>query len=81
MILTVTKMTFQKLKPRFINYREYKHFNSERFRDDLLSEISNSYLEFDITVLMNFQYVPINIRSAYAAEEEVCDRESCATYE
>ena len=46
MILTVTK-TFQKLKPRVINYRDYKHFNNERFRDDLLSEISNSYLEFD----------------------------------
>ena len=24
-----------------------KHFNNERFRDDLLSEISNSYLELD----------------------------------
>ena len=47
MILTVTKMSFQKLKPRVINYRDYKHFNNERFRDGLLSEISNSYLEFD----------------------------------
>ena len=42
MILTVTKMTSQKVKPRVINYRDYKHFNNERFRDDLLSEISNS---------------------------------------
>ena len=47
MILTVTKMTFRKLKPRVINYRDYKHFNNERFRDDLLPEIPNSYLEFD----------------------------------
>ena len=47
MILTVTKMTFRKLKPRVINYRDYKHFNNDKFRDDLLSEISNSYLEFD----------------------------------
>ena len=47
MILTVTKMTFQKLKPRVINYRDYKHFNNERFTDDLLFEISNSYLEID----------------------------------
>ena len=47
MILTVTKMTFQKLKRRVLNYKDYKHFNNERFRDDLLSEISNSYLEFD----------------------------------
>ena len=47
MTLTVTKMTFQKLKVRVMNYRDYKHFKNERFRDDLLSEISNSYLEFD----------------------------------
>ena len=47
MILTVTKMAFQKLKPTVINYRDYKHFNNERFRDDLLSELSNSCLEFD----------------------------------
>ena len=47
MTLTVTKMTFQKLKLRVMNYRDYKHFKNERFRDDLLSEISNSYLEFD----------------------------------
>ena len=47
MVRIITEMTFQKLKPRVINYRDYKHFNNERFRDDLLSEISNSYLEFD----------------------------------
>ena len=47
MTLTVRKMTFQLLKLRVMNYRDYKHFNNERFRDDLLSEISNSYLEFD----------------------------------
>ena len=47
MILAVTKMTFQNLKPRVINYKDYKHFNNERFRDDELSEISNSHLEFD----------------------------------
>ena len=29
------------------NYRDYKHFNNERLRYDLLSEISNSHLEFD----------------------------------
>ena len=40
-------MLFQKLKPRVINYRDYKHFNNERFKDDLLSEILNSYLQFN----------------------------------
>ena len=47
MILTVTKMTFQKLKPRVISCRDYKHFNNETYRNELLSEISNSCLNFD----------------------------------
>ena len=47
MILTVTKMTFQKLKPRVISYRDYNHFNNETYRNELLSEISNSYLNFN----------------------------------
>ena len=47
MILTVTKMTFQKLKPRVISYRDYKHFNNETYRNELLSGISNSCLNFD----------------------------------
>ena len=36
MTVTVTKMTFHKLKPRIINYRDYKFF-----------DISNSYLKFN----------------------------------
>ena len=47
MILTVTKMTFQKLKPRVISYREYNHFNNETYKNEFLSEISNSCLNFN----------------------------------
>ena len=41
------KNDVSKTEPRVINYKDYKHFNKGKFRDDLLSEISNSYLEFD----------------------------------
>ena len=47
MTVTITKMTFQKLKPRIINYRDYKFFDNVRYRNDLLQEISSSYLEFN----------------------------------
>ena len=47
MAVTVTKMTFQKLKPRIINYRDYKFFDNVRYRNDLLQEISNFCLEFN----------------------------------
>ena len=38
-------MTFQKLKPRVINYRDYKFFDNVRYRNELLQEIS--YFEFN----------------------------------
>ena len=36
-LLTVTefKMSFQKLQPRIINYRDYKCFDNEKFRSDI----------------------------------------------
>ena len=47
MTVTITKMTFQKFKPRIINYRDYKFFDNVSYRDKLLQEISNSYLKFN----------------------------------
>ena len=38
--MTVMKMHFQKLQPRVINYRDYKHFLNENFRKDLLLGLS-----------------------------------------
>ena len=36
-LLTVTefKMSFQKLQPKIINYRDYKNFDNEKFRSDI----------------------------------------------
>ena len=36
MTVTVTKMTFQKPKPRIMNYRDYKFFDNVRYRNELL---------------------------------------------
>ena len=35
------KSNFQKQEPKIFNYRNYKHFNNEMFRKDLLCELSN----------------------------------------
>ena len=40
MTVTVMKMHFQKLQPRVINYRDYKHFQNENVREDLLFRLS-----------------------------------------
>ena len=47
MTVIITKMTSQELNPRIINYRDYKFFDNIRYRNDLLQEISSSYLEFN----------------------------------
>ena len=40
MTVTVMNMHFQKLQPRVINCRGYKHFQNENFREDLLFGLS-----------------------------------------
>ena len=40
MTLTVMRKSFKKLKARVTNYRSYKHFSNEVFREDLLGKLS-----------------------------------------
>ena len=35
------KVSFQRLQPRIINYREYRRFQNDVFREELLSELLN----------------------------------------
>ena len=57
MILTVLKTTFQKAKPREIIYRCYKHFDQNKFRDELgqklllLCNSDKGYDQFEIVIL------------------------------
>ena len=57
MILTATKITFQKFRPRLINYSDYKYFGNENYRKYLLSKISNSGLSFDDSGFSEFFYL------------------------
>ena len=45
MALTVMKKSFQKYKPRIIKFRDYRHFQNNAFREDLLSELLNFNIE------------------------------------
>ena len=57
MILTATKITFQNLRPRVVNYKGYKYFDNENDRKDLLTEISNPKLGFDGSGFSEFFYL------------------------
>ena len=40
MTLTVIRKIFKKLKPRVINYRSYKHFSNDVFRENMFGKLS-----------------------------------------
>ena len=44
---TVLKTYFQKAKPRIIKYRDYKHFDNNEFRFELIRELSSNNMQSD----------------------------------
>ena len=54
MVVIVMKTSFERLKPRVINYRGYKSFESNLFWEELLFELSNSTLEQNADGLEEF---------------------------
>ena len=56
MVITELKMGFQKQKPHIVVYRDYKHFNNEKFRSDIQSGASEKKLKcFKETVFRIFK--------------------------
>ena len=44
---TVLKTYFQKAKSRIIKYRDYKYFDNNNFRDELIMELSSNNIQSD----------------------------------
>ena len=44
---TVLKTYFQKAKPRIIKYSDYKHFDNNEFRDELIRELFSNNMQSD----------------------------------
>ena len=45
MVVSAMKTSFERLKPRVINYRDHKSFENKLFREELLFELSTSTSE------------------------------------
>ena len=54
MTVTVMKTFFEKFQPRVVNYRDYKYFENDRFKTDLLSEFGKANIEEKGNGLNNF---------------------------
>ena len=48
MVVTIMKTSFRKLKPKIMNYRKYKNFSNDIFRDIL----SKNYRKFELITMM-----------------------------
>ena len=45
LIVTVLKTTFDKHRPNFVNYRDYKNFREDTFRLDIQTELADLNLQ------------------------------------
>ena len=53
MVVTVLKASFDKQKPNVVNYRDYKNFRAETFRQELQTELADIDVQC-LTLLGNF---------------------------
>ena len=44
---TVLKTYFKKAKPRIIKYRDYKHFDNNEYRNELIKELPSNNMQSD----------------------------------
>ena len=66
MTVTVMRKIFKKLKPRTINYRSYKHFSNEAYRESLLHELSKEVFVNNDDGLQRFCDINIDILNRHA---------------
>ena len=52
MVVSVIKTTFQKLKPRIVQYRDYTQFSNDNFRKKVLENLSLENRILTVMVLM-----------------------------
>ena len=70
MVVTIMKTTFRKFKPKIINYRKYKNFSNDIFRDSLLEELSQVRINNDDDGFNNFLRICRNTLDRFAPRKK-----------
>ena len=70
MVVTIMKTSFRKLKPKIINYRKYKNFSNDIFRDSLLEELSQVRINNDDDGFNNFLRICRNTLDRFAPRKK-----------
>ena len=64
------KTTFRKLEPKDLNYRKYKNFSNNIFRDTLLEELSQVRINNDDGGFNNFLRICRNTLDKFASRKK-----------
>ena len=70
MVTIIKRSTFRKLKPKIINYRKYKNFSNDIFRDTLLEELSQVRINNDDDGFDNFIRICRNTLDRFAPRKK-----------
>ena len=68
------KATFEKLRPRLVNYRDYKYTENGRFRTDVLSQLSKANIEENEVGLSDFLKTCKGTLNIRALQKRKCAR-------
>ena len=60
MVVSVIKTTFQKLKPRIVQYRDYTQFSNDNFKKEILETLSLENINTTSNVLQKYLQIPMN---------------------
>ena len=60
MVVSVIKTTFQKLKPRIVQYRDYTQFSNDNFKKEISETLSLENINTTRNVLEKYLQIPMN---------------------
>ena len=60
MVVSVIKTTFQKLKPRIVQYRDYTQFSNDNFKKEILETLPLENINTKSNVLEKYLQIPMN---------------------
>ena len=71
MIVSVMKTTFQKLKPRIVQYTAYTQFSNDNFRKKLLQSLSLENINTNSNGLEKFLQICMNTLDQMAPRKKI----------
>ena len=74
MTVTFMKTTYEKLKPRIVNYRDYKNFCNDTFRQILLEKLSTENINTNCSDFEKFLQICIDRLNICSLQEKILTR-------